>query len=110
MQDLLYGYQRPAGSALIAIVSRSASIRQWASTLLSALGFSADSVILRDPVESGWREGLGACDIVAADILAAAQLKDSAESLPLTFRLVSPDFLSELDVAMRSSENGLDTG
>jgi hypothetical protein len=40
-------------AVLIAVVSSSASVRRWASTLLSALGFSADSVLLRDPGQPG---------------------------------------------------------
>jgi DNA-binding transcriptional regulator YhcF (GntR family) len=57
LQDLLGERQRPRNSVLIAIASRSVSVRRWAGTLLSALGFSADCVVLRDPAEHGWRGG-----------------------------------------------------
>jgi DNA-binding transcriptional regulator YhcF (GntR family) len=109
MQDLLVGRERPVGPALIAVVSRSASVRGWATTLLAALGFSAEAVLLRNPAEHGWTQGLRACDIVAADIIAAADLAADGRVQPLIFRLVSPEFLAELHSLSKSSENDPDT-
>jgi hypothetical protein len=94
MQEVLAGRRRPQGSALVAVVSRSAAIHRWAATLLSALGFPPDAVVHRNPVEPGWRDGLAACDIVAADVVTAAALPASIR--PDVFRLVAADFLSEL--------------
>jgi DNA-binding transcriptional regulator YhcF (GntR family) len=104
MQDLLLGIERPRGPALVAVVSSSASVRNWAATLLSALGFSSDMVLLRDPAQPGWHEGLGACHIVAADVLNAAEVANYTRAVPITFRLVATDFCSELQLVPRSSE------
>jgi GntR family transcriptional regulator len=90
MQDFLTGRKRPPGPALVAVISRSEAIHRWAATLLSALGFSPDAVVHRDPSEPGWQDGLAACHIVAADVVSAARIPATV------FRLVADDFLSEL--------------
>jgi hypothetical protein len=110
MQDLLIGRERPSQPVLIAVVSSSPSVRRWAATLLSALGFSADSVLLRDPAETGWHDGLNACEIVAADILASPQLAPHMKRELLTFRLVSADSLSEIRSLLKSSASDPGTG
>jgi hypothetical protein len=79
---------------LIAVVSRSPSILSWAARLISALGFALESVLLRDPREAGWQEGLSACDIVASDMCAAEELP--ADIHPLIFRIVAGDSLAEV--------------
>ncbi|HXA03912.1 MAG TPA: GntR family transcriptional regulator [Bryobacteraceae bacterium] len=93
MQDVLTGHQRPASAVLIAVVSRSESILHWASTLLSALGFPADSVLERNPQVVHWQDGLAACDIVATDVVTASELPKGAR--PTVFRVVSDEFLAE---------------
>ena len=93
MQDVLAGHQRPASAVLIAVVSRSESILRWASTLLAALGFPADSVLQRNPGRSRWQDGLAACDIVATDVVTATELPKGAR--PTVFRVVSDEFLAE---------------
>ena len=94
MQDMLAGYQRPTSAVLIAVVSRSESILQWASTLLSALGFATDSVLQRNPRLANWQDGLAACDMVASDVVTAAELPRGVR--PMVFRVVSDKFLVEL--------------
>jgi DNA-binding transcriptional regulator YhcF (GntR family) len=94
LQDVLSERTRPAAAALIGIVSRSASIRQWAATLLSALGFPSDAVLLRDPGAEPWQEGLELCDIVGADVVAARELPRKIR--PVVFRIVADDFLAEM--------------
>ncbi|MGA2186201.1 MAG: GntR family transcriptional regulator [Bryobacteraceae bacterium] len=94
MQDVLAGARRPATPVLIAVVSRSQSVLSWASPLLSALGFDVESVVLRNPRDTGWQEGLTACDIVASDICAAAEFPESIQ--PLVFRIVADDSLAEI--------------
>lgn len=94
MQDVLFGYQRPAAEVLIAVVSRSASILLWASTLLSALGFPPDAVLERNPRDANWRDGLAACDLVASDVITAAELPKGIT--PIVFRVVSDEFLAEM--------------
>ena len=94
MQDVLAGHRRPNSNVLIAVVSRSDSILQWAATLLSALGFPAESVLERNPRLQRWRDGLAACDIVATDVVTATELPKSIR--PVVFRIVSDQFLTEI--------------
>lgn len=93
MQEVLAGQQRPPFPVLVGVVSHSPSLLAWAGTLLASLGFDADSVLLRDASQAGWQEGLAACAIVAADIVAAELL---APRRPILIRLVSADSLAEV--------------
>lgn len=93
--EIVNGLQRPAGPVLIGLVSRSRSILSWAATLLTALGFGPDSVLLRNATEPGWMDGLGACDIVAADSVTHAQLSHVAPQ-SIVFRIVSANSITEL--------------
>lgn len=94
MQDVLAGQQRPTAPVLIAVVSRSESILHWAGTLLSALGFSPDSVLLRNPQYAGWQDGLSTCDIVAAEVLAASELPKTKRSI--VFQIVADECIAEI--------------
>jgi GntR family transcriptional regulator len=94
MQDMLAGQQRPSSSVLIAVVSYSESIRHWASTLLSSLGFPPDCVLLRNPRRAHWQNGLQTCAIVGADVVAAAEIARGLR--PTIFRIVSDDFLAAI--------------
>ncbi len=94
MPDLLAGHQRPASAVLIAVVSRSESVLHWASTLLSALGFPADSMLQRNPALPNWQDGLTACDIVATDVVSATELPRKIRFI--VFRMITDEFLSEL--------------
>lgn len=94
VQDVVAGHARPAGPALIGVVSRSPSVLGWGGTLLSALGFPAESVLLRNPAQAGWRKGLSACGMIAADVCAARELP--GRFTPVVIRLVAEEFLTEL--------------
>ena len=94
MQEFLAGHQRPHWPPLIAVTSHSDSILRWAWTLLSALGFSADSVLLRNPRHTDWQDGLNKCDLVCADVVAASELPRMIR--PIIFRIVSDDSLAEI--------------
>jgi len=94
MQEVLEGRQRPGGPVLIGVVSRSDSVTKWATTLLSALGFDPDSVLLRNPRAPGWRDGLAACDLIGADVVAAAELP--AKFKAVAFRVVADESLEEI--------------
>ena len=98
MQDVLAGQQRPHSEVLIAVVSRSESILRWASTLLSALGFPSDAILLRNPQAAHWQRGLKACHIVATDIVTAAEVAKGIQ--PIVFRLVADPFLTEMREAV----------
>ena len=94
IEQVITGWQRPEAPILIAVVSRSPTILQWSSTLLSALGFPPECVMQRVPGEPDWTEGLRSCDIVGADVVAAHELP---ANLPAAvFRVVQEDFLAEL--------------
>ncbi len=101
MDDLLVGYQRPEGAALIGLVSRSESIRRWSSTLLGALGFAPEAVLLRSPEKAGWKRGLSACTVVAADVEALGELPSDVKGRAM--RIVSAEFLKELQTSKRSA-------
>ena len=94
MQDVLLGQRRPASNVLIAVVSRSESILHWAATLLSALGFAPDAILRRNPCNKHWQDGLAACDLVAVDVVTAAELPK--DMTPIVFRVVSDEFLDEM--------------
>ncbi|MBY0503227.1 MAG: GntR family transcriptional regulator [Bryobacteraceae bacterium] len=94
MQAALEGQQRPPFPVLIGFVSRSPSLRSWAATLLSSLGFGSDSVLLRDPAEPGWQDGFAACHIIAADVVAAAEL--APRFRPKVVRILTEASLDEI--------------
>jgi DNA-binding transcriptional regulator YhcF (GntR family) len=94
MQDMLIGQQRPTSAVLVAVASQSESILRWASKLLSALGFPADAILIRNARQQHWQDGLESCDIVAADVVTAALMSKAVR--PVAFRLVSDEFLAEI--------------
>jgi DNA-binding transcriptional regulator YhcF (GntR family) len=93
VEDEIAEQQQPTSGLLIAVVSRSESILDWSSRLLSALGLPGMDILQRNPSKPDWREGLTACDIVAADIRTALELPKKIK--PTVFRIVADDFLAE---------------
>jgi DNA-binding transcriptional regulator YhcF (GntR family) len=93
IEQMLIGVKPLRSPFLIGIVSRSLSILKWASLLIAALGGSGNDVISRSPLEPKWREGLAACDVVVADVLAAAELPKQIRTIVL--RLIPDSFLQE---------------
>ena len=93
IEQVIAGQGGGKADLLIAVVSRSVSILQWSSRLLSALGVPVTDVLKRDPAQPGWQEGLKICDIVAADVKAARELPPGVK--PTVFRIVSEKFLAE---------------
>jgi DNA-binding transcriptional regulator YhcF (GntR family) len=91
IEELLAGLGRPASPVLIGIVSRSATILKWASMLIPALGLPGSDLIQRNPEQAEWREGLNACDLIAADVICAKELPKKFR--PIVLRLVSDAFL-----------------
>ena len=94
IDQVMIGVRQPASPFLIAIVSRSESIRKWASLLITALGGSGNDVLRRNPDQPKWLDGLAACDLVVADVLAAAELPKKIR--PVALRLVPEAFLEEI--------------
>ena len=94
VEEFLTGGRRLASPALIAIVSRSESVLTWASLLTRSLGLAGSDVIRRNPGERGWKDGLGACDLIAADILAQRELPKKAKAI-YELRLVAQSYLEK---------------
>jgi hypothetical protein len=93
IEEVLTGLGRPASPVLIGMVSRSETILKWASVLIPVLGLVGSDLIQRNPEQPKWRHGLGACDPVAVDIVAARELSKSMR--PIVLRLVADSFLQE---------------
>ena len=93
VEDEISEQEVPPSGLLIAVVSRSASILEWSSKLLVALGLPGTDILQRNPSKPDWRRGLAACDIVAADIRTALELPKKIK--PTVFRIVADDFLAE---------------
>jgi DNA-binding transcriptional regulator YhcF (GntR family) len=93
IEEVLHGLGRPASPVLIGIVSRSETILKWASLLIPVFGLAGSDLIQRNPEQPNWRHGLGACDLVVADIVAARELSKSMR--PIVLRLVADSFLQE---------------
>ena len=96
IDQVMTGIRQPPSPFLVAIVSRSVSILKWASLLITALGASGDDVLARNPEQPAWTDGLAACDLVVADVLAAAEMPKKIR--PIVLRLVPEVFLEELRV------------
>jgi len=93
VEELLAGLGRPQSPVLIGIVSRSETIRKWTSLLLPVLGLTGSDLIQRNPEQPKWRHGLAACDLIAADVLAARELPKNIR--PIVLRLVQESFLDQ---------------
>jgi DNA-binding transcriptional regulator YhcF (GntR family) len=93
VEEVIRGFARPTSPQLIAIVSRSETVRKWAALLLPALGLPDSDLIQRNPEEPNWKDGLAACDLVACDLLSAQELPKQIR--PLVLRLVSDSFLRD---------------
>jgi len=93
IEEVLAGLGRPSSPLLIGIVSRSETILKWAAMLVPALGIGGSDLIQRNPEKSSWRNGLGACGLIAADLLAAREL--SKNTKPIILRLIADSFLQE---------------
>lgn len=94
IEQVMIGVRQPPAPFLVAIVSRSESILKWAALLITALGGSGSDVLPRNPEKPGWRDGLQACDLVVADVLAARELPKRIK--PIVLRLVAEEFSREL--------------
>lgn len=93
MEEVLTGLDRPVSPLLIGIVSRSETILKWASLLFPALGITDCDLVHRNHREPKWWSGLGACDLILADILAARELPKTIS--PIALRLVAHSFFEE---------------
>jgi DNA-binding transcriptional regulator YhcF (GntR family) len=92
MQDFVAGHARPLPEALIAVISRSGAVLNWAARLLATLGFEPSRLVLRNPIDPHWQDGLSICDIVASDAVTARELTIQ----PVVFRLVKDQFIESM--------------
>ena len=95
LEELLAGHRSASPAILIGVVSRSQSIRDWSVTLLSALGIPGVEVLPRDPAETGFADGLRACGLIIADVLAAQELQAHRIKVD-TLRMGSAGFLTQV--------------
>jgi DNA-binding transcriptional regulator YhcF (GntR family) len=101
-QDVFEGHDRPSRPILLSVVSCSETILRWARILLSALGFPPDSLLFRNVREEGWREGLLACHVVAADLICRRELP--SQKNVIEFRIVASDFPKQLSPVFPSED------
>lgn len=92
VEEMICGLGRVTSPTLIGIVSYSGLVLEWASRLIPVLGLKDSDVLQRNPGQRGWRKGLGVCDVVAADVLAAKRLPENIR--PILMRLVPDSFLA----------------
>lgn len=79
---------------LIAVVSRWPDFLKRAQTMLTAAGFSGDTLIVRDAKVNGWHKGFSQVAAVVCDSLTAQKLPKQCRALP--FPLLAPASLLEL--------------
>lgn len=94
VEEVIQRIPRPKTPMLMAIVSRSESIRKWASLLTPTLGLVGTDLIQRNPADRDWQKGLAACELVAADVLAVRELPKSVKN-PVVLRLTADVFLKK---------------
>jgi GntR family transcriptional regulator len=83
----------PAPSAaLVGIASRWPNFLKIARTMLIAVGFSPDALIVRDAAKPNWQRGLKQTAAVVCDSLTAAELPAGCRAIPFSL-------LSELSIA-----------
>jgi DNA-binding transcriptional regulator YhcF (GntR family) len=90
----LSGYLPAPLSALVGVASRWQEFLKVARAVLSAAGFSPDSLMFRDPREPDWQRGLKQTAAVVCDVLTAAELPAGCRAIP--FSLLSEASIAEL--------------
>jgi DNA-binding transcriptional regulator YhcF (GntR family) len=92
--DSLSGYLPAPFGALVGVASRWKEFLKIARAVLTAAGFSPDSLVFRDARESDWQRGLKQTAAVVCDVLTAAELPSGCRAIP--FPLLSEDSITEL--------------
>jgi DNA-binding transcriptional regulator YhcF (GntR family) len=90
----LSGYLPAPSAALVGIASRWPNFLKIARTMLIAVGFSPDALILRDAGRPDWQRGLKQTAAVICDSLTAAELPAGCRAIP--FSLLSESSVAEL--------------
>jgi GntR family transcriptional regulator len=92
--DSLSGYLPAPFGALVGVASRWKEFLKIARSVLTAAGFSPDSLVFRDAREPDWQRGLKQTAAVVCDVLTAAELPAGCRALP--FPLLSEASVTEL--------------
>jgi DNA-binding transcriptional regulator YhcF (GntR family) len=90
----LAGYLPAPTAALVGIASRWPNFLKIARTMLIAVGFSPDALIVRDAAKPNWQRGLKQTAAVVCDSLTAAELPEGCRAIP--FSLLSESSIAEL--------------
>jgi DNA-binding transcriptional regulator YhcF (GntR family) len=83
---------------LVGVASRWPDFLRFARTMLVAAGFDADALIIRDPSQPSWREGLTQAAAVLCDVPTASQL---AGVRTIVSRLLADGVADELNTLVR---------
>jgi len=90
----LAAYLPAPSAALVGIASRWPNFLKIARTMLIAVGFSPDALMVRDAAKPNWQRGLKQTAAVVCDSLTAAELPAGCRAIP--FSLVSEPSIAEL--------------
>jgi DNA-binding transcriptional regulator YhcF (GntR family) len=90
----LTSYLPAPSAALVGIASRWPNFLKIARTMLIAVGFSPDALIVRDAAKPNWQRGLKQTAAVVCDSLTAAELPAGCRAIP--FSLLSETSITEL--------------
>jgi DNA-binding transcriptional regulator YhcF (GntR family) len=90
----LAAYLPAPSAALVGIASRWPNFLKIARTMLIAVGFSPDALIVRDAAKPNWQRGLKQTAAVVCDSLTAAELPAGCRAIP--FSLLSEPSIAEL--------------
>jgi DNA-binding transcriptional regulator YhcF (GntR family) len=90
----LAAYLPAPSAALVGIASRWPNFLKIARTMLIAVGFSPDALIVRDATQPNWQRGLKQTAAVVCDSLTAAELPTGCRAIP--FSLLSEPSIAEL--------------
>jgi DNA-binding transcriptional regulator YhcF (GntR family) len=90
----LAAYLPAPSAALVGIASRWPNFLKIARTMLIAVGFSPDALIVRDAAQTNWQRGLKQTAAVVCDSLTAAELPTGCRAIP--FSLLSEPSIAEL--------------
>jgi GntR family transcriptional regulator len=90
----LKGQQRPAGDAIVTVISHSPELLRWTRTVLLAAAIDPVALDIRDAREPGWKRGLKMSAMIITDIVTARRLP---AGLPVrVFRVIAESSIQEL--------------
>jgi DNA-binding transcriptional regulator YhcF (GntR family) len=94
VQEALAGQSRPSPDTVVAIVSKSAELRQGARAMLIAVGLEPECLNDVDAGRADWRERLGQESLIITDIARARDLPP--ERVALVFRVIADSSIAQL--------------